>query len=361
MGNVAFKEEFTKLNEIVSEILNKHDKIEMDCDKYTVVLESQLKKHLKLELQDLKDNVLFIPNNNYVAPNNKLLTKNDLCKVISSHYKKIINLLLLIRHVYDLEHLGENSLAGMTIRNIQVDKKQVMQITYCLMSQHFDDNDFINFKELDGFSHFCDNFLKPMERETMIHHMKMLFGRKNKDKIAEYMNCGDDLLTGNDYKDILQRKTKCNKEIASRFTTAMRKNVATEYDESKYHIKVSKNNPVLNWMACGEKRVMLIDLKDKTSSKLKKLYETMQEHYVKNINNVLKCILEFVEETEKGKYKLKNVDTTTLNQIQNKIKKLITTFYLQSIVDFHKVLDEAKKIPHYTLNQNDIASANLRT
>ena len=358
MGNVAFKEEFSKLNEIVGEILNKNEKVDIDCERYTVILESQLKKHLKLELEDLKDNVLLIPHANHVAPNNKLVTKNDLCKLISRHYRKLMDLLLLIRHVYDLEHFGEKSLAGMTIRNIEVDKNKIMQITYCLMSQHFDDNDFIDFKELGGFAYFCERFLKPEEREAMIHNMKMLFGRKKKSKLADYMNCGDSLLSQADYKDILRKNNKCNKELHSRYKNHVHNNVAEDKTTTRYNIRVSKNNPVLNWMACGEKRVMLIDLKNKTSSHLSKLYNEMSNNYAKNVNNILKCVLEIVEETNKGQYKLRNVNSVTLNVIKSRIVKLIAKFYLQSIGDFHAILDEAKIIPHHTLNQNDLMAAN---
>ena len=359
MGNVAFKEEFSKLNEIVTEILNKNEKVNIDCESYTVVLESQLKKHIKLELQDLKDNVLLIPHANHVAPNNKLITKNDLCKMISGHYRKLMDLLLLIRHVYDLEHFGEKSLAGMTIRNIEVDKNKIMQITYCLMTQHFDDNDFLDFKDLGGFAYFCERFLKPIERESMVHHMQMMFGRKKKTQLADYMNCGDDLLAPADYRDILRKNNKCSKEVQQRFTALMRKNAADDNTATRYNIKVAKNNPVLNWMACGEKRVMLIDLKNKTSARLSKLYNEMSENYAKNVNNMLKCVLEIVEES-KGKYKLRNVDSATLNVIKSRVIKLIAKFYLQSIGDFHAILDEAKVIPHHTLNQSDVLAANTK-
>lgn len=358
MGNIAFKQEFDELNSIVTQIINNQEKKVFDCSNYTLVLESQLQKHLKIELQDLKDNIIFIPHINHVSPKNVLLKKDELCKLISRHYKKVIEILSLIKHVYDLEHSGKNSLAGMTIRNIRVDKKNIMELSYCLMMQHFNTENFIDFKHLAGFEYFCEKFLDPIEKETFIFNTKMLFGRKKKEDLAKYMTCGDSLLTSDDYKNILRQNNKCDKKTKENFGAIIRKNIADDDKKNRYNVTVKKNNPVLHWNACGEKRIILIDLKVSTSTKVLKLYKTMTNNYVKNVNEVLKCVLLIVDNTNNKQYVLKHLDTETLNNIQTKIKKLIAKFYLQSIGDFHALMDEAKRVPHFALNEKDVAASN---
>ena len=359
MGNTAFKSELNELDKIVNEILNQVRKKDIDCKNVTIVMESQLNKHLKVELQHLKDTIYFIPHANHVDVKEKMFTKSKLCEMIARHYKKIIDLLVMIKQVYDLEQSGENSIAGMTIRNVLVDNN-IMQITYCIMMQHFGDESFLDFKYLTGFEYFNQNFLTNVEREELLFNFKMLFGRIKKPQLAKYMYCGNSLLSGEEYKSILQLKSpKCDKQVSEKVSSFIHSK-ASSPDVNSYEIPVKRNNPVLHWKACGEKRLILIDLKQKTSKEVDKLYKAMQDNYVKNINDILKCVQQLVE-NKNGVFKLRHIDTESLNAIQKKIKKLVIKFYLQSITNFHSMLDVAKKVPHFTLNENDVKAANVKS
>jgi hypothetical protein len=240
--------------------------------------------------------------------------------------------------------------------------KKIMELTNCLMAQHFESDEFLDFRDLAGFQMFCDSFLTPMEREKFIYNTKMLFGRKKKDQLAGYMMCGDDLLSSGDYLDILGTRNarKCNKKRNETFNDIARKNVADNNESERYQVKVKRNNPVLHWKACGEKRIILIDLEASTSKKAAKIYKTMVNHYVTNVNEILKCILLFVEKSADGKYRLQNITSEKLNSIQKQIKRLVAKFYLQSIGDFHALLYEAQNIPHYNLSEQDAKASNRK-
>ena len=367
MGNAFFKEEFDKLNNVVTGLINDDNllknkfytmQLEDICDKYTVVLESQLKKHVKVELQDLKDSIYLIPHANHVDLQSSGMRKDTLCKMISSHYRRILELLLLIKYVYDLEHNGDKSMAGTTIRNVRVDDSKVMEISYCLTDQHFGDKSAIDLRDLTGFEIFAERFLDATERESMLHNLRMLLGRRKKARMAEYLACGDSLISGAEYNSFLGTKAKCDVERVGKFQSFVKARASAATKGTDYDVKVKPGNPPLHFDACAEKRIMLIDLKVKTSKQVLFLYEKMQSDYVKNINAVLKCLLEIVEPSMKGGYTLRNVDTECLNRIKVQIKKLVAKFYFQSIANFHALMDVAKAVPHYTLGQQDHLTAN---
>lgn len=369
MGNTFFKEEFNNLNSVVSSIINEKNtfkkpeyntSLDNVCAKYTVVLESELKKHVKVELQDLKDSIYLIPHANHVyMPKTKEsgLQKSTLCSLISNHYTKILKIILLIKYVYDLEHNGDRSMAGMTIRNIRLEKNKIMEITYCITDQYFTGDDKIDLRDLEGFSFFSENFLTGMQRERFFQNMKMLLERKKKEKTAEFLACGDTLIKGEEYKSFLrQPKGKCNPVVNERFNAFIKDKVVS--GKTDYTVNVKPNNPVLHYKACAEKRIMLIDLKVKSSKEVVALYEKMQNDYVKNIDLVLKCLLEIVEHKGDGHYVLKKVDTESLNVIQKKLVQYIAKFYFQSLSNFHALMDKAKEVPHFTLGENDKIHAN---
>ena len=362
MGNAFFKEEFKSLNSVVTSLINDNNtfknpdyrtKMNDVCDKFTVVLESQLNKHMKVELQDLKDSIYLVPHANHVdMPKESGMKKSTLCSLISSHYSKMLEIILLIKYVYDVEHNGDNSIAGMTIRNIRVENK-VMEISYCVTDQHFMGSDKIDLNDLNGFTFFTERFLTKMEREKFFQNMRFLFGRKKKGQLAEYLACGDSLISGEDYKDMLrQPKGKCSQERLAKFNSFIKENVANTASPS-YKVRVRKNNPVLHYKACAEKRIMLIDLRVKSSKEVVVLFEMMQKDYVKNINTVLSCLLQIVEHSGNGNYVLKNVDTEKLNTVRKELIKNIAKFYFQSLANFHALMDKAKQVPHFTLGEND--------
>ena len=125
MGNaksIAFSKDLRSLNQIIDTIVkdNNQDTLgdtiddNKDCEKYFFVLESSLKRHLKVDLEELKDSIYVIPKN--VEINYK---KEDLCSIIANHYKRAINLLQVIKNVYDFENNGKYSIAGICIGNIE--------------------------------------------------------------------------------------------------------------------------------------------------------------------------------------------------------------------------------------------------
>jgi len=303
------------------------------CDQYTMVLESQLKKHVKVELAELHDAIYLIPSGKGIAEKRKA----GLCKLISRHYRRMLHLILLIKHMYDLEHGGENSLAGTTIRNIRVEGR-VMEIRFCKVEQDLD------FTNLKGFDLFCKEFLTGVERETLLHNMRMIFGRKKKSAVAEYAVCGDTLLTGVEYAEILrERGAKCNKVRHKEFVTFVEGKTGLDYG-----IKLAKRNPILNIDACRETDSMLVDMSAAGSKEVKRVYEKMQTDYADNLAAVVKCMDQLVTSgSDSGKYVLRDLGNKQLNLVQKRIKSLVAQFYLRSISNFHFLLATAHHATHF--------------
>ena len=108
MGNVSssrsadnnvFKNELTKLNHIVTSIINDKDLFKNSkynflsqevCNKYQIILEDELSKHLKLSVKSLGTSLYIVPKNEEVKLSNVNITKKEICEKISNHYLKII-------------------------------------------------------------------------------------------------------------------------------------------------------------------------------------------------------------------------------------------------------------------------------
>lgn len=377
----VFKTELSKLNEIINKVLTSDDKFvesnynflfEDTCNKYTVLWEKDLKKHMKIHLQDLEGAIYLIPKRDYVVtasdstPVNidgglenleaNSVSKHDLCNKIAKHYIKILYILSLIKHVYDLESHGDNSLAGIIDRNIHIDDLS-FDISYCSIPhknydlQHADK---IDFSLLEGLEMFTQHFLAPSEKYMFIEQLRRIFARKPRHQIMDIV-CNDNLLSLADYEKIYKRKfdgkglrcdSKKDKPVAKSIVRT-RKNLDLMFE-------ISADNPIVHSKYCFSRKKLSVSLKNKDEGvkKLLLLYAEMKTHYMDNVEEVVKNLGKIVSSGQDGKYNLKDITTDELSSLIQDVKKTISKFYVQSIVDYQVILDHVKEISQSKASEN---------
>jgi hypothetical protein len=352
----VFEKELHTLNNIISNILTDDDKFvnpnynflfEDVCNNYTILLEKELNKHLKVDLENLSSSIYLIPKKNVIVSeeDNTEINKHDICNSISKHYIKILYILSLIKHVYDLESDGDNSLAGIMERNINV-VDNIMEISFCSIPhkdydmQHADK---VNFANLEGLEFFTQHFLTPTEKYAFIEQLKLIFARKPRHKFMDIL-CHDALIGIEEYNEIYKNKFEKPLTCDGNKSTTEKKKRVRNVD---LMFEIVADNPILHSKYCFSRKKLMITL-DKTVSTIKellKLYETMKSNYIKNIEDVV-GILNKIVEYKTDKFILKNISTEDLQEIITETKKTIIKFYVQSVIDFQVLLDYAKDIPN---------------
>lgn len=368
----VFAKEQEDLNKIVSSIVNKENVFANksynvgdpeQCGKYTMVLESQLKKHLKIDLKNLKDSIYVLPSEDSVKLQDAYLKKEEICKLISAHYKTILQVLTTIKYVYDIEGFGVASLAGITLGNVRFDKNMfIMQ--YCAVAQ----KQTIDMKESDpdfstslrGFKYYCDYLLTPSEKNTLFKNMRLLLSNTNKTKMARYLFCGDSLMTGKEYEDIFKplelnkKQAKCQPLVGKRFTDY----VNTAEENSIFNIAAF--NPVLSDAMCpgNDKKTIILDCSENKAEhkKLRTLHNKMKDDYIKSLNSVLGIAKKLVKDQEgaDAQFVLNNIDSKTLEAIIRELKRNVARFYIESIVNFHALFKYAKSLPSNIVDAADL-------
>jgi len=364
----AFGKELETLNKIVTDIIvgNPNTGHELkdkrfslgnptECGKYTTVLESQLKKHLKIELKELKDSIYLVPSSDSLKmQNEQFMNKDSICKLIATHYEKIMKLLLIIKYVYDVEGTGSASLAGITLDNVRLDGNMFV-IQYCTTPQQQTvlanqssmpeqkDPDFA--ASLRGFKYYCDYLLSETEKVNLLKNLRLLFSNTPKKHLARYLFCGDSFLTGESYKDIfspleLKNSVKCDPRMAERFVEFI--NTHTE----NTMINIAPYNFVLHEGMCLDKKTIVRDLTANTpeNKKVRKLHDRMKADYIKNLNAVINIAKRVVVADGAGNFTLQNIDSEVLEQVTKEVKQTIARFYIQSIINFHALFKYVKSL-----------------
>jgi hypothetical protein len=338
-----FHKDLVKISEIVNAIINTNGSFKDSsynfmnpkvCEKYTMVLESKLSKHLKIHLHDLAENVIFIPkNNNDIKLKKHIVTKKNMCSLICTHYKKTLQILSLIREIYDFENGGDFSIAGIVYRNLgETDEK--FEVSYCGSEQQpliNNGDDRVDLKNLKGLDSFVNDFLTKEESDVFVLHLKQLFGNVNKKNIAKHI-CNDTIVNINMYQNIYEDiKVNCNKG-------------GSEKNNIKKHnallFKIQKNKPILSYELCFNKE-KITKPKDKT---LSNLFTKYKEDYLLNIEHILVTIHRLViYDTKEKNYSLRNLTYEQLISVEKEVKKCIITLFIQSLVNYFKILNHVKK------------------
>ncbi len=356
----VFQKELSLLNTIVNNLLTEKDLFKNNdynflsqdvCDKYKVVLEEELDKHLKLSIKALGTSLYILPkdedNNDKLTKLN--LTKKQVCEKVSNHYIKILYILSLIKYVYNIEQDGDLSIAGIVYRNIRV-LDDIMEINFCDLPHRNYSNQKetfkINFSKLEGFKFFVDYFLDKSEASAFMSIMKSILARNSKQKFSSIVchHIANKTLKSEDLKYLEELYMK---KYGNRLVCRQNK-VATPVS-SKHIINldvfVNRDNPILAKEYCFAPRKIIIKTSSKEGKKILDSYNQMKKNYEVNIGNIITLLNKFVNNNN-GTYTLRDIDKVTLDAIIEEVKMKVKVFYIQSIIDFQLLLDEAKLVPN---------------
>lgn len=349
----VFQEDLKKVNELVNNIINAdntfvnsdYNFLSKDvCKKHTLVLESELNKHLKVSLNELGSGMFLIPNNENSE------SKQKICKKISSHYMKILYLLTLIKYVYDLEHHGDYSIAGIMFRNLKIEE-DILSIKYCGMpqrdySQHNVEaapDKRINFQQLEGLSFFVEYVLDKEESKTFMGAWKSILERKNKGIVKRQL-C------------TLLNKKNIDKGLSYSLEQAykLKYNDAIMLGGSpEFLVNIAKDNPVFLKEYCYDVKQIVVQLGTNSSKDVEKALNTMKQNYTKNLNSVEKLLYQLVcvKQRQTKEYELKDITKVELDEVAGKMKSTICIFFIQSLLDYQNLLDIAKSNHSIQLNE----------
>jgi len=189
------KDDLTRLNDIVSAVVSEsnifknseYNFLSQDvCNKYQVILESDLKKQLKLNVKSIGESLLLIPRDEERALLSKRgLKKDEICTRIANHYLKILYLLCLTKYVYNLERHGDLSIIGIFLRNIEI-SKDTFRMHYCKVEQKNLRNASgetalqLDFSNLEGLRFFTEYVLDAEESVVFLRSLRHVLARKSR-------------------------------------------------------------------------------------------------------------------------------------------------------------------------------------
>lgn len=340
------------------------------CERHTLVLEDELSKHLKVSLQTVGTSLYLIPNND---SNNKQtiqgtkLTKREICEKISNHYMKILYILSLIKYVYDIEHQGDYSVAGIIFRNIKV-VDDIMAISYCSMPQkdyaEKTQNFKIDFSNLEGMSFLVDFVLSKEESRAFIDILRSILARSPRGIVRQHA-CAflknkklrkDDIRKLDElYQTRFGSKIECpqasNNGVKQDTGEALSiKDESTIIKRPNLHMKVEKDNPVFLKDFCYNVKEIVVMMNKPSNKPLVDAFKAMQRNYQQNIK-VIEGLLDRLIIKKGTKYELKDITKYQLDDLINEVKSSTKLFYIQSIMDYQRLLDIAKNIQSIEVNK----------
>jgi hypothetical protein len=356
----VFAKELSTLNNIVTNIISEKDVfvnkdynfLSQDvCKSYQVVMEEELEKHLKLTIKKLGASLYLIPR----AENTKMeginLTKQEICSKISNHYIKILYIMSLIKYVYNLERNGDMSVAGIIVRNIRV-LDDIMEINFCELP-HRDyryqgvESKTIDFGALAGFSFFVHYVLTPEESSTFMSLLRTVLLKPTKGRFA-FAVCqlkDNKKLTPSDLKEF---EELYQKRFGSRLNCKKKQSIQPQQQKGgniSLRVHVAKDNPIFSRDHCFSARKFIVKTSTKEGQRVLSSYNTLLKNYSQNVHSIEELLKKIVTRQSNGIYTLKDIDRIVLDEVIEDVKIRIKTFYLQSILDFHSLLDTARLIP----------------
>jgi hypothetical protein len=357
-----FANELKDLHQLVSSILTSQDTFvdpnynflfEDVCKNYTLLWEKELNKHLKIELEDVAGALYLVPKKDLIhVEEGKSLSKLELCNSISRHYAKILYVLSLVKHVYDLEENGDNSLAGIVQRNIRL-HEGIMEVNYCSIPHKDFDNEgnMIDFSQLHGMEFFAKHFLSPVEKHLFIGQMKKVFDRSQRYKI-ENIICNDELVPITEYNKIYENRFDEDFRCEGKKNRSGQRGGGPSSSHSiNLMFNVVADNPILHSKLCMSPKKILVMLNKAGGKDAKRLYDYMWDNYNKNISKMMNVLEKMTVKVGHG-YRLKNLTSKELEDIIKEVKHHIIVFYVQSIVDYQALLDYCKKIDSIRVSKN---------
>ena len=346
----VFKKELESISHIIGNIVSEKDTFrnknynflsEDVCKQHYILLQNELQKHLKVDLQSLGASLYIIPKSDEDKLSKYNITKPELCQMISSHYVRILYILCLIKHVYNLERFGDMSIAGIVFRNIEI-VDDMMKINFCQTPQKDPRKDFSHNTQIDlgmveGINFFTEYILDREEANSFIKMMRYIFSRKRKE-FSEYicLLSARNKVTKKEFKEF-------EKSFSEGYTCSPQKGGSGIIDKN---VEIVPENPILSSNLCfSASNPIRLKINTKEGKKVLDKYNLMKKNYQANINEINK-LLNMITTKEAGNYILRDIKKEHLDEIISEVKTRVKQFYIQSILDFHSVLDIAKTVPH---------------
>jgi hypothetical protein len=370
LSSNVFEKELRGINDIVNKIIN-HDNtftnkeynfLSQDvCNKYQVILESDLSKHLKIHLAEFKSNIYVIPKEDQ---HKGKINKAQICEKISNHYISILYIICLIKYVYNLENNGDRSFGGVVFRNIKI-VDNMMEIMYCDVDQKDTTNAKnpyrINLSKLDGFKFFIQYFLTGQESKGFMKLMRAILAKKNKSSVRnaiceclknKTMDASEVDLLSLLYQRNYGEQLECHRGVAAEAAdgspiASVEREGDREVDTS---VTISKHNPVFLRNFCSAIDHRLVDLSTKEGQQARVQYDILLKNYRGNVAEVYDILNRLVKRHASGEYTLHDIDSVTLTKVITHTKQTVRKFFFQSILDYQHLLNIVKNIPNVKLS-----------
>lgn len=360
----VFKYELSSVNQVVNNILSEDNVFRNSnynflsqnvCAKHTLVLEEELNRHLKVQLQSLGTGLYLIPTSDTATTSQgKKISKKDICAKISNHYMRILYVLTLIKYVYDLEHHGDYSIAGIVFRNIKINDG-IMSITHCTMpqkdySQSTKDNK-IDFGTLEGMTFFVNYVMDKDEGKAFVDVLKVLLSRGSRSEVRKSV-CAMLSHKKMDVALIRQVEQAFKEKYGSELQCASFETKEQSHKLPNLYMRVESNNPVFLKDYCYNVNAVIVKTDDSKNKVVTNAFKKMQQNYKANISNIERLLNKLVIKTARtGNFELRDLDKPSLDIIVDEVKSTIKLFYIQSIFDFQNLLDVAKNNQNIEVNR----------
>lgn len=344
LSNV-FEKELALLSQVINSIISSENTFVNDeynflteetCNQYTLVLQSQLQNHLRVNIEAIKDTVLLVPKTKRLTKGAHAVDKDELCETIAQHYIRVLYLLCLIKYVYNLENYGDYSIAGILKRNIRL-TGSLLEVHYCSIAQKdYDRKDKkVDFTDLKGLQFFVQHFLDKSEYSVFIQQLRRVVSRSMDADSVRKLACVDTLLTRRDQALLFGPGASCKKSTSSAASDV------AEGDGRDMGVSIAPFNAIFASSTCMSKKKVVMQLGgDAASKNVRKAYETLKTNYVKNINDITDLVLKLVKkQTSSNGYDLRSISNDDLQVIVKDVKSVIARFYLGSIMDYQRLLD----------------------
>ena len=372
MGNTAsntsqiktkhiFENELSELNAVVNNIINDEDLFKNKnynflskdvCNQHYILMESELSKHLKVNLGELGMALYLIPKHDEARIEKSKVNKKEICQKISHHYMKILYILCLIKYVYNLEQYGDFSISGIIFRNIKI-VENIMEINFCNVPQkdynkQVSDAYKMDFGKLEGLKFLTQYFLDNDESSAFIKVMRSLLARSGKSQVksafCKYATHG----AVSNIKELEKMYLdKYNEKLVCKDTEDTPKEGKNK--RLNLFMYVEKDNTIFSKEYCYEMHKLVIPLSSSNGKKVNNQYKVMKENYKNNISNIQRLLNMLVTKNANGDFELKDVSQQELNDVIENVKTTIKTYYIQSILDYQLLLDIGKATPNINM------------
>lgn len=260
----------------------------------------------------------------FLIPKNKI-QNHELCVNTSKKYLKKIQLLTTIKYLYDVENIGKNNFASLIFNHIQIDNENnKIKIASCTSKQNkwwWEIEEGLNVYLIPGIKYFVENNLSEKESKIFLGQLKEILKSNNSTKLDKYV-CKDDLIKELTYEKLYQTIFHCKSKISK--TGGAKTQL----------VNIAKHNPIISQNMCRTKTIY----ETKYRLQFKQMIQNMRNNYTKNLKKITKLLNTLVK-NENGVYELRNISLKYLNVIDNKVKRTIILFYMQSLMDYKNILN----------------------